>query len=95
MVVSPPTAQGYLVESLRAAADSLEHRFTLSSGLTPGNLTILMYLAVHQPVTIPDVASAAGHHYRWARSGLADLRESGFVVRCSSTPARLPSLMLV
>jgi len=88
MVVTPPTAQGYLVQSLRAAADSLEQRFTLSSGLAPGNLTILMHLAAHQPATIPDVASAAGHHYRWARSGLADLRESGFVIRCSSTPAR-------
>jgi hypothetical protein len=45
MVVTPPTAQGYLVQSLRAAADSLELRFTLSSGLTPGNVTILMHLA--------------------------------------------------
>jgi len=88
MVVTPPTAQGYLVQSLRAAADSLEQRFTLSSGLTPGNVTILMHLAAHQPATIPDVASAAGHHYRWARSGLAALRESGFVIRCASTPAR-------
>ena len=88
MVVTPPPAQGYLVQSLRAAADSLEQRLTLSSGLTPGNVTILVHLAAHQPATIPDVASAAGHHYRWARSGLADLRESGFVIRCSSTPAR-------
>lgn len=88
MVVTTPAAQGYLVHSLRAAADSLEQRLTLSSGLTPGNVTILMQLAAHQPGSIPEVASAAGHHYRWARSGLADLRECGFIVRCSFTPAR-------
>jgi hypothetical protein len=39
MVVNASPAQGYLVQSLRAAADSLEQRLTLSSGLTPGNVT--------------------------------------------------------
>jgi hypothetical protein len=88
MVVTPQPAHGYLIQSLRAAADVLEQRLTLSSGLAPDHMTILMYLAAHQPSTIPDVASAAGHHYRWAQAGLASLREAGWVVRCSSAPAR-------
>ena len=88
MVVTPPPTHGDLVRSLRAAADMLEHRLTLSSGLTPDDITIVLYLAEHQPASIPDVASAAGHHYRWAQSGLARLRGSGWVIRCSPAPAR-------
>jgi hypothetical protein len=88
MVVTPPPDHGYLVQALRAAADEVEQRLSLASGLAPGNVAILMHLAVHQPSTIPDVATAAGHHYRWAQTGLAGLRESGWVIRWSSNPAR-------
>jgi len=88
MVVTPPPARGDLVRSLRAAADMLEQRLTLTSGMTPDGITIVLYLADHQPSSIPDVASAAGHHYRWAQSGLASLRGSGWVVRCSDAPTR-------
>jgi hypothetical protein len=88
MVVTPPPAQGDLVRSLRAAADMLEQRLTVSSGMSPDGITIVLYLAEHQPSSIPDVASAAGHHYRWAQSGLAALRESGWVLRCSAAPTR-------
>jgi hypothetical protein len=88
MVVTPPPAHGDLVRSLRAAADMLEQRLTLSSGMSPDGVTIVLYLGEHQPSSIPDVASAAARHYRWAQSGLATLRESGWVIRCSAAPAR-------
>jgi hypothetical protein len=88
MVVTPPPAHGDLVRSLRAAADMLERRLTLSSGMSPDGITIVLYLAEHQPSSIPDVASAAARHYRWAQSGLAALRGSGWVIRCSAAPTR-------
>ena len=88
MVVTPPPAHGDLVRSLRAAADMLEQRLALSSGMTPDGITIVLYLAEHQPSSIPDVATAAGHHYHWARLGLADLRESGWVIKCSASSTR-------
>jgi hypothetical protein len=88
MVVTPPPAHGDLVRSLRAAADMLEQRLALSSGMSPDGITIVLYLAEHQPSSIPEVASAAGRHYRWAQSGLAALRGSGWVLRCSAAPNR-------
>ena len=88
MVVTPPPAHGDLVRSLRDAADMLELRLVLSSGMSPDGITIVLHLAEHQPSSIPDVASAAGHHYRWAQSGLAALRGSGWVIRCSASPTR-------
>jgi hypothetical protein len=88
MVVTPPPAHGDLVRSLRAAADMLEQRLTLSSGVSPDGITIVLYLAEHQPSSIPDVATAAAHHYRWAQSRLADLRESGWIIKCSAAPTR-------
>ena len=88
MAVTPPPDHGYLVQALRAAADEVEQQLSLSSGLTPGNVAILMHLAVHQPSTIPDVATAVGHGYHWAQTGLAGLRGSGWVIRWPSNPAR-------
>ena len=88
MAVTPPPDHGYLVQALRAAADEVEHQLSLSSGLTPGNVAILMQLAVHQPSTIPDVATGVGHGYHWAQTGLAGLRGSGWVIRWPSNPAR-------
>lgn len=88
MVVTPPPAHGDLVRSLRAAAEMLEQRLALSSGVSPDGITIVLYLAEHQPSSIPDVASAAGRHYRWAQSALAALRGSGWVIRCSAAPTR-------
>gem|GEM_PF-2594129 len=66
----------------------MERRLSRSSGLDPGRLSILLHLRVHQPATIPDVATGVGHGYHWAQAGLAGLRRSGLVIRWPSNPAR-------
>lgn len=88
MAVTPPPDHGYLVQALRAAADVVDQQLARSSGLDPGQVAILMHLAVHQPATIPDVATGVGHGYHWAQAGLVGLRRSGLVVRWPSNPAR-------
>jgi len=85
---APPPHHGYIVQALRAAADEVERRLSRSTGLDPGQVAILMHLAVQQPRSIPDVATAVGHGYRWAQAGLAKLCRSGLVVRWPSNPAR-------
>jgi DNA-binding MarR family transcriptional regulator len=88
MADTPPPDQGHIVQALRTAADNVEQRLAQSSGLEPGQVTILMHLALHEPATIPDVATGVGHGYRWALAVLADLRRAGLVVRWPSNPAR-------
>jgi DNA-binding MarR family transcriptional regulator len=88
MAVAAPSPPGSIVRALRAAADEVERRLAQSSGLHPSQVAILMHLADNQPQTIPEVAGALGHHYRWAQAGLADLRGSGWAIRLPSNPAR-------
>ncbi len=66
----------------------LEQRLAVASGLTPNGIAIVLCLVEHQPASIPDVAAGAGRQYSWAKSGLAALRESGWVIRCSAAPNR-------
>jgi len=75
---APPPHHGYIVQALRAAADEVERRLSRSTGLDPGQVAILMHLAVQQPRSIPDVATAVGHGYRWAQAGLAKLCRSAW-----------------
>jgi predicted transcriptional regulator len=85
---TPPPDHGHLVHALRAAAHNVEQQLTHSSGLKPGEVAIITYVALRQPATIPDVAAGVGHGYRWAQDVLADLRRAGLVVRWQSGPAR-------
>jgi len=73
---------------LRSHGPAIEQQLAKSSGLKPGEVAVITYVALHQPATIPDVASGVGHGYRWAQDVLADLRRAGLVVRWQSGPAR-------
>lgn len=88
MTVAAPPPDGYIVQALRAAANEVERRLSRISGLDPSHVAILMQLADNLPQTIPDIAKAAGHHYRWAQKGLTSLGRSGWVIRWPSNPAR-------
>jgi len=85
---SPPPHHAGLVHALKVAADNVEQQFARSSGLEVGQVVILMYVDLHQPATIPDVAAGVGRGYCWAKAILADLRSAGLVVRWPSNPAR-------
>ena len=76
---------------LRSHGPAIEQQLAKSSGLKPGEVAVITYVALHQPATIPDVASGVGYGYRWAQDFLAVLRRSGLVVRWQSGPARSPS----
>jgi hypothetical protein len=88
MADTPPPHHAGLVHALKVAADNVEQHLARSSGLEVGQVAILVYLDLHQPATIPDVAAGVGRGYRWAQAVLADLRRAGLVVRWPSNPAR-------
>jgi len=88
MADTPPPDHAGFVHALKVAADNVEQHLARSSGLEVGQVAILVYLDLHQPATIPDVAAGVGRGYRWAQAILADLRSAGLVVKWPSNPAR-------
>lgn len=77
-----------VVLSLRTAANNVEQHLAQATGLPRGHVAVILYLAVQQPATIPDVAAGVGRGYHWALDVLGDLRRGGQVLRSQSAPAK-------
>jgi hypothetical protein len=88
MSATPPPDHGHLVLALRAAADNVEQQLAQATGLLRSQVAVVLFLGIHQPATIPDVAAGVGHGYRRTQDVLADLRRAGLAVRWQSGPAR-------